>query len=240
MRIFLAVIWTLLAFFASHAQDATPVCPEISIQAPETLIWSGGLTAFARYEGASSRPDDQFDWIIVRDEGSTKIKSSAFINLKLLRSKNPETIVFIARSRDSKCDSIAVAKTTVYPNVGSPYIIDEYWPINWNDERARLDNVAQIMKDRPTAELLIFISFNVSTSGTKKRTYLLQISNYFSKKKNLPLNRITFLLSTSAEKRTTRFQPIPTEMVRIYPMNGEIAIKAEEIDSLSDFFSRNK
>ncbi len=118
----------------------------------------------------------------------------------------------------------------------TPFIIDEYSELKWNDERARLDNVIATMHDIKDSELFAFISFNKRTSQSKRKTYLKKMLNHLTVTRSFEKNRLTFMISQSDEKRVY-FQPVPKYVTSIYDSCEDcLVIKAEDFDKLTELF----
>ncbi len=143
-------------------------------------------------------------------------------------------IIVLAEALDKKCQDMAIAKVFVIPNVGSPLIIDEYSELNWNDEKARLDNVAIQMQNFKDMKLFAFFNFDNKISQAKRKNYLIKVLNHLSALRGLKKNRITFLISESDAKRVW-FQPFPKDFNSAFCDNCFV-IKGEDFERIDNLF----
>ncbi|MBX7054045.1 MAG: hypothetical protein K1X36_03740 [Pyrinomonadaceae bacterium] len=221
------------------AQIGKDTCPKIVVEAPEVIFANGSaFNVYAKIEGDQSTTN--FDWTVIRDSGTTTIMSKQWIKLETGRPKDTELIIAIAQPSDLSCKGFGISKTLAVANPGSPYILDTYGVVRWNEERARLDSAAMTMEGKPDAELIVQITFSPSDSNASKREYLEKISKYLLSKGKMQANRITFAISTSKGSRTTLLQPFPTQMMAAFPFLDAIVIKAEDLGTLRSLFSSKK
>ncbi len=233
----LTLILVCIAAVTIGAQEQKGSCPKIIVEAPETIMGNDiTFNVSAKFEGASL-PTTNFDWTVVRDGGTTTLVSRPSIKLETGRPKDSELIFTIAQPSDLLCKGFGVSKTLVVPNVGSPLVIDQYQAVRWADERPRLDNAAMQMKDMPDSELIIHVAFAASDRNASKREYLKRLVDYLFSRWKMEANRITFAISTTTDRRTTKLQPVRSSLMTEFPFFDALVVRAEDRSRLSVLFA---
>lgn len=236
MKQFLYTTALLLAFcFISFAQEDNAICPEIKINAPESIFeLRGKFRASASFENDKNPSESKFNWIVIKNNDLLRKYNEGSIEIETDVKREEYKITILAENLNSNCQNPATASVIVVPNIGSPYIIDTYSELSWNDERARLDNIVSTMQRYEDSELFAWISFDKKTFNSKAKPKLLKILNHLSMR-GLKNNRVTFMIS-EADLNTFRFQPVPQELVTSYYFDEYIIIRGEDLEKLSVLF----
>lgn len=232
---------TILVFafcFAAFAQASE--CPKINISAPETVEADEDFRVSAGFENEKQPSTSQFNWTIVKGAEVYKISERKIIKIERTNwIKGGGTIILLAESLDKKCPDPAMQRVTVLPRVGDPVKLDEYGDLNWNDERARLENLVYQLKTSMDAALFMFISFDKKTSQAQRKNYLMKVLNELTVVRKLERSSITFLISESGSKRIY-FQFVPKESSHIYyGCDDCLVIRAEDFEMLENLFRPN-
>ena len=203
----------LLAFcMAVFAQVNKESCPNTKIEAPEIV----------------NKDVEEFHIAAKNDEKNVKINTG--------NVGNSYRINVLAKSSDKKYKKLKMAKAIVFPSSDSPYIIDEYSKLKWNDEKPRLLNVVFTMKEQfKDAELFAFFEFDEKTPNTKKKSRLIKVFNFLSATGKIEKNRITFLISET-ERERTYYQPVPEKVSNSYFCDDCVIIRGEDLEKIVDIF----
>lgn len=230
---FLFLIFCFLVF----AQTDENSCPQIKIKAPEAVYENDEIfKVSASFENQDDQLDSKFNWIIVKDDEAIIKNDERIIEVSTKNARRTFLISILAQPIDGRCQNPAMVKVIVIPRIGSPLILDIYEELEWKDERQRLGAIAIEMKERKDSELLVYLDFDKSSSPTKRKNYLTKVLNQLSAVRGLEKNRITFLISESERKRT-KFQPVPTEVLDRYAICDDcLVIKAEDFEKLEKLF----
>lgn len=235
-RIISIIIFTLSSGLAVLSQTSENPCPKIKINAPETVQAGNKFTVSASFESEKQPSESKFNWVVINEDKVSRINGQGIINVESKNLRDLITIIILAENLESKCQSPAIAKVFSIPNVGSPYIIDEFQKLSWNNEKARLDSAVSQMQEMTDMKLLAYLYFDKKDSQTQRKNYLVNFLTFVSGNKKLEKNRIIFLISESDEK-TVRFQPVPINFFdyHIY-CNDCLIIRGEDFDKLNNLF----
>jgi hypothetical protein len=227
---------TILAFcLTAFAQTKDISCPQIKIKAPEFINdREEKFKVSASFESEKTLSESKFNWIVIKDDRLEKKSDEGIFEIETNNTNKHNRITIIAENPDTRCKNPAVANVLLIPNIGSPWILDEYTKLNWNDERARLEMISLEMKKREDSELFIWVDFDKSSFNPKSKIKLSKILNYLSSR-GLQKKRVTFMIS-EADSIRYKYQPIPNEFLNSYYPDEYILIRGEDLEKVSNLF----
>lgn len=115
-------------------------------------------------------------------------------------------------------------------------MLDEYAKISWKNERGRPDIIVAEMENRSEHELLIYMHFRKSETGTARRRHMSYILRHLTQFRKLDPKRITFLVSTEETTTTTKFQSVPADVADLYASAWFLKIPAEKFGQYEQLF----
>ena len=236
-QIIFTAILILVFCFVAFAQTDKNSCPKIKIKSPETVDENDEtFNVSASFENQDDSSISKFNWIVVKDDEVIAKNGERIIDVSPKNVRRTFLITILAQPIGEQCQNPAMAKVIVLANAGSPLILDNYEVLDWNDEKQRLSAIAIDMKERKDSELLVYLDFDRRSSQTERKNYLTKVLNQLTIVRGLEKNRITFLISESATKRT-RFQPVSEEILDTYARCDDcLIIKAEDFEKLENLF----
>lgn len=220
--------------FSAFAQANENSCQKIIINAPEDVRAEEIFKISASYEKESQPSISKFNWIIVNNDKISKKINKGIIEINAANFEQGETLTIIAESTDKNCVSYATAKVFVIPNCGLVMTIDEYSKPDWNDEKARLDNIWIITQSSKDMELFAFFAFDKKSSQTERKDHLTRVFNYLSATRRLKKQNITFLISESDQQRIW-YQLFPKDS-SLYSCDECFIIRGEDLEKINNLF----
>jgi hypothetical protein len=212
-------------------------CPNFKLKSPEVVTEGDFITLSAVFEKAAET-ETPLHWTVIKGKALTREVGDAVIVVDSTGVEDDENITVIAEIASEKCkqSSVAVTKVKKRLDCGLTAKIDEYGKIEWDEEKARLDNVSVEINARKDSELFAYFEFSKNTTKKYIKSRLLNVANHFSSL-GIEKNRITLVVSTT-EREMTYFE--------IKPLNysgysiGDFIIRAEDFDKLERFFQNKK
>jgi hypothetical protein len=233
-RIISVAILIFASCFAAFAQINKNSCPKIQINAPETVQAGTTFKVSASFEDEPQPSISKFNWLIINENEVSRLNERGIIEVDSKNLREFVTIIILAESLNEKCQIPVMASVASVPNTGSPYIIDEYSELNWNEERARLDNAAFQMQKYKDMKLLLYIYFDKKNSQVQRKNYLVKLLNHLSETKKLEKHRLVFLISET-DSKWVRLQPVPQGFLNYY-CDDCIAFNAIDFDKFEKLF----
>lgn len=226
------LIWIFC--LADFAQADINSCQKIIINAPENVQPEGVFKVSASFEKETQPSISKFNWTIILGGNVSKISDRGIIEINSKELKDSDSIIILAESLDGKCQDASMAKVFVVPACILPLTIDQYSKPNWNDERARLDNVAYQMEQFKDMALFVFFEFTSKMPAREKRSRLNKLLTYLTETRGLKKDKIVFLISES-DLETVKFQPLPKDY-DVTVFNDYLSIGGEDFDKLNNLF----
>jgi hypothetical protein len=199
--IFTAILISAFCF-AAFAQVNENPCQKINIRAPETVQPEETFKIFATLDKSKGFDTSTFNWTIIKGNEITKKNNAGIIEIDSKNLEGNEPIIILAEASNGKCQDVAVTKIYVVPPGGLPLTVAQYSKVDWNEEKARLDDVASEIQKSKDLEIFVIADLEKRTIQTDIKNYLVKILRYLSEIRGIERNRVTFVISEAKEKST--------------------------------------
>lgn len=231
-NIIFSVILIFVFCYTAFAQTTDNSCPKIVINSPDKVWLGESFTVTAKYEKLSSELN--FDWTIIKGEKITKVRktNSVVVNSDDLELSEPVTILI--ESTEAKCSDVAMARIPIIPRPFTPTVLTRYEKIDWNEERAHLDEVVSQTEQSKNTKLYAFFNFTGRTSSIEKRNHISKVLNYLTAVRKVKKDRIILLISES-EMESIRFYLFPQDS-SFTDFFDCLSIKGEDFAKLNKLF----
>lgn len=192
---------------AARAQGAA-ACPRVEVVCPETTV---GATPDLNFSVKIDPPGDPsrlaYEWsvsagVIVSGLGTPSIT----LNASGVYPVGP-TVTVDVRGLPEGCP--ASASCTVQPAIGCGRAMDEYGDIRFNDEKARLDNLAVELQNGPDATGHIICYAGRRARAGEARARCERAKNYLISERGIEPSRVVTVDGGHRENLTVSFWAVP-------------------------------
>lgn len=229
MRKFITTSALLCLFSISiFAQNVNTPCPVIEIIAPQGVTQAGETTTFsALVKNGMNTSKLEFIWAI--SEG-TIIEGQDTPTIKLItipdRSDATITAKVTVKGLPNDCANEASATVSIAPMIACGLPLDTYEKIPWQDEMARLQNLAIELFSEPDYEAHILLTVEKNESSRQIKNHIRKMANYLE---SLKINkaRLIFIIEPS-DHHSTSFQ-IRRKEAELTSCNGCEIIKGKDL-----------
>ena len=227
------------ASIISGQQDS---CSDLKINAPDGHFpWDPFEASLVLDERQRASIRD-IRWTITKHNTTSKkrevetVRNAFSVETKAWDANEPGYIQWLVVGRVGDCVSAGFSSSTVLPNPGTPFIIDEFGELPVNDVKGRLDLAVAEMKERlADQELIIFAEFSPRTTWKTRRQKVRGMLDHMVTLRKFDARRLTFVLSEGTHT-SFRLQPVPTQLLDIYTGYGTMTIPADRFDEFARFF----
>ncbi|MEQ1762896.1 MAG: hypothetical protein ABL984_07120 [Pyrinomonadaceae bacterium] len=181
-------------------------------------------------------------WTITKHNTSSNkrevetVRNALSVETRAWDANEPGYIQWLVVGRVGDCVSAGISSSTVYPNPGSPLLIDEFGNLPENDQKGRLDlALAEVTGRHRNEELIIFADFPATTSWKARRVKVKSMLDHMVGFRKFDASRITFVLSEGT-RTNFRLQPVPPDLVDVHSPSGSLVIPGERFNDFVKFF----
>jgi hypothetical protein len=205
--------------------DRPPVCPTVRVSCPDTVREGDTITFTADVSGGDTGVTPTYNWTvsagtIVGGQGTSSIQ----VSTTGLGAQTVTATVDVG-GFDRSCSSSASCSTAV-GGVERPRKIDEYGRIEFNDEKARLDNFAIELQNNPTAQGYIIAYGGRRGRAGEAQARADRAKNYLVNERGIDSSRIVTLDGGYREDFTVELWIVPTGAT---PPAAEPTVDASEV-----------
>ncbi|HYO63676.1 MAG TPA: hypothetical protein VER08_08610 [Pyrinomonadaceae bacterium] len=185
-----------------------PPCPTVRVSCPDTGTLGQPVTFTADVSGGDTGVTPTFNWSVSAGTISSGQGTSS-ITVDTTGVTGTITATVDVGGYPSNC-STSASCTTSFPARPEARKIDEYGPIRFNDEKARLDNLAIALQNDPTAQ-----GYLVCYGGRRGRAGEAQARcdrarNYLVNERGITADRIVTVDGGYREELTVELWVVPT------------------------------
>jgi len=189
-----------------------PVCPAITVSGPETVPVGAPATFTASVNGGTPGAIATYNWsvtggTIVGGQGTNSIT----VDTAGLAGQTITANLSVGGYTGLNCQGNA---SLSIPRKISSILVDNYPPLKYDDEKARLDNFAIQMQNDPSAKGYIIAYGGPRSNAAEKQKRLKRAVDYLTATRGIDANRIVTL-----EGASNRDQP--TTELWIVPLGAE-------------------
>jgi hypothetical protein len=189
--------------------EQPPTCPQVSVSCPPTVDEGANITFTANVSGGDQNVRPIFNWTvsagtITDGQGTDRIT----VSTAGLGGNATVTATVDVSGYGPNCQASSSCTTTTSP-IATAREIDEYGDLQYDDEKARLDNLAIELQNNPQASATIIVYGGrrspVGTAqrrGERARTYLVN-------ERGIDAGRITVVDGGFREDLTTELWVVP-------------------------------
>lgn len=160
---------TTIEVAACDCETVVPPCPTVDVSCPADVNEDGTITFTANVSGGDPSVTPTYNWTVSAGTiASGQGTSTITVDARGLGGQTVTATVDVG-GYDRQCSTSDSCSTQVIGRV-LPRKIDEYGNIQFNDEKARLDNFAIEMQNDPTAQgYLVCYGGRVGRAGEAQR-----------------------------------------------------------------------
>lgn len=206
------VAFTSTKIVVRECPPPPPVCPNISISGPETVAVGAPITFTTTVNGGTPGVVPVYNWTvtagtIVGGQGTTSIT----VDTAGLAGQSVTANLSVGGYTGLNCSANFSVQI---PRKISSILVDNYPPLKYDDEKARLDNFAIQLQNDPSAKGYIIVYGGPRTNAADKQKRLKRATDYLISARGIDANRLVTL-----EGAAPRDQP--TTELWVVPLGAE-------------------
>jgi hypothetical protein len=195
----LAVIWIISASFLAFAQENKQDCPNISLYGPEGLTRVGQEITVKAIVSPNNYADIKYSWSVDKGKIRTGQNSSEVVietdEIEEVRNKGGADVKVHLEITNlpPECKNSVSESYIVSNGIYDVFPLDEYGNSSFQDEKARLDNLAvNVLNSKNTGYIVKHFGKQVSDKEIKAR--IKRIEDFMFKFRRYPKDRFRIIV----------------------------------------------
>jgi hypothetical protein len=212
------IISILFLSVATIAQtNETSVCPSISVNGPEAMVYFGETAIFTASVSSGSDQKITYEWTVGEGTVEHGLRTPS-ISVRTPIGTTPINLSAVVRigGLPDGCPNEGKKTVPVAPLCMLAVEADEYGKLAFEDEKPRLDNIATQLGTNPEFEALFIIYVTKSESNALVAAHVKNIKVYFVQKLGINENRLKFVFSKH-DFYVTKIYLLPPDAMNDFP-----------------------
>jgi hypothetical protein len=183
-----------------------PVCPNVSIYCPDTVMLGSPVTFTANLSGGTAGITPTYNWTvsagtIISGQGTPTIQ----VDTTGLGGQSITANLSVA-GYNLNCTATC---TVQIPRKLTGILVDYYPPIRLNDEKARLDNFAIQLQNDPNAKGYIVVYGGAKAKPAEKQGRIKRAYDYLVNTRGISADRLVTMQGGTRDVTTTELWLVP-------------------------------
>jgi hypothetical protein len=184
-----------------------PVCPNITISAPDTVAVGAPVTFTAAVSGGTPGVAPAYNWTvtagtIVGGQGT----SSITVDTAGLAGQSITANLAVGGYSGLNCTATSGVQI---PRKITSILVDNYPPLRLNDEKARLDNFAIQLQNDPSAKGYVIVYGAPRANAAEKQKRIKRVTDYLSNTRGIDISRLVTMEGGTRDQTTTELWVVP-------------------------------
>jgi hypothetical protein len=182
------------------------VCPDVSVSGPPTVTLGAPATFTATLSGGTPNITPTFNWRVTNGTISSGQGTPSIQVDTTGLSGQSITATLSVEGYNMDCGE---SYTVHVPRKISSTLVDNYAPIQLNDEKARLDNFAIQLQNDPNAKGYIVVFGGVRAPATERQKRIKRAYDYLVNTRGISADRLVTVPGGQREVTTTELWIVP-------------------------------
>lgn len=184
-----------------------PICPAISVSGPQSVTTGAPIAFTASVNGGTPGVAPAYNWTvtagtIVGGQGT----SSITVDSAGLEGQTVTAHLTVGGYTGLNCQGEAFVQI---PRKITSILVDNYPPLKYNDEKARLDNFAIQLQNDPSAKGYIIVYGAPRANAAEKQKRIKRATDYLINTRGIDSSRLVTLEGGTRDQATTELWIVP-------------------------------